>query len=180
MGEREIYNIAGITATNINYDTNDMADFVFDLTVDDMTEVMKLISSNPSVSTFKNEIDKMVEKNKDTKNKSISPHTKPHEYIKDGTQHEKNTHNTNIYQSENGTQHDTIQNIILKHIYNNTGRASARNVADAIGKSKRRTNEYLRELKEKGLICQKGGGNKIMYILTDAGKYYIENQSRIL
>ena len=180
MGEREIYNIAGITATNINYDTNDMADFVFDLTVDDMTEVMKLISSNPSVSTFKNEIDKMVEKNKDTKNKSISPHTKPHEYIKDGTQHEKNTHNTNIYQSENGTQHDTIQNIILKHIYNNTGRASARNVADAIGKSKRRTNEYLRELKEKRLICQEGGGNKIMYILTDAGKYYIENQSRIL
>jgi predicted transcriptional regulator len=63
----------------------------------------------------------------------------------------------------------------LKHIYNNTGRASARNVADAIGKSKRRTNEYLRELKEKGLICQEGGGNKIMYILTDAGKYYIEN-----
>ena len=172
MGEREIYNIAGITATNINYDTNDMADFVFDLTVDDMTEVMKLISSNPSVSTFKNEIDKMVEKNKDTKNNSISDTHKQYEYINDDTQDEKNAQDNIIYQSKNNTQDDTIQNIILRYIYN-TGGASARDIADAIKKSKPRTNAYLKELKENCLIYPEGTGKKIMYILTDAGKYCI-------
>jgi predicted transcriptional regulator len=182
LGERETYNIAGITATSIPYDTNDMADFVFDLTVDDMSDVMKLISSNPSVSKFREEINKMVEKNKnkgddkkDTKSNNVSDTQKQDEYINDNTQDEKNTHDNIIYQSEPGQKNDTIQNIILKYIHD-TGGVPARDVADAIGKSKARTNVYLKELKENGLIYSEGTGRKVIYKLTSAGKYYIESK----
>ena len=40
-------------------------------------------------------------------NEQKRQYAKPHEYINDGTQHEKNTHIYNIYQSQHDTQHDT-------------------------------------------------------------------------
>jgi len=182
--EQKTYYIDGIGRTEINFDTNDPADFIFDLPGEDIQKIMRLISKNIPYEEFEGAVKKIVEEheNRQKKGKHIKDDAKTQdkktdEYIKaDEKTDTKTTYNT-MYQCEQEKRKEDIEDIILSYLSTSPPNgAKLKDIMNIIGKSRSRTHEIMQNLMKKGLVYIEGTGRKSKWVITDAGKYYVEKK----
>ncbi len=184
--EQNTYYIDNVEKTEIEFDTNDPADFIFDIGINDILKIMQLISKNVPYEEFEQYINELVNKNNNNSkkqkpneylnNNTNTPNEKPNKYIKENEKPNESPHNIYKYQSEARSKKTNIYDDILKYIYDNED-VKLQDLMKFIGKSKTRTYEIICDLCKKGLVYRNGKGKNTYYKLTEAGKYYVENKN---
>jgi hypothetical protein len=166
--EVKTYYIDKVEKTEISFDTNDPADFIFDIHAEDITKIMRIISKNPKYEEFEKSI-KEILKDKDKDKSDEMEEEYNNEYIKpDEKSDEKVTYNNMNLCGRKINNEDKI----LIYL---SGKECAKlsDIMGIIKKSKSRTHEIMQGLMRKKLVHIKGKGRNSQWALTDVGKDYI-------
>jgi predicted transcriptional regulator/N-acetylglutamate synthase-like GNAT family acetyltransferase len=165
--EPKSYYIVDVKKTDINFDTNDMADFEFDIEENNFSKIMSAIANKLSYEDFKKLINDIKTSSPDDSNDSeIS------ENINSDTDSIRDTNSIDAF-AIHVKLNDNEKNI-LRYAYDKTEFKRA-DIEPILSIKTPTLKKYIKNLTDWGFLRMNGSGNKTAYTITNLGIQYVKS-----